>query len=101
MLQVLKHLEGQYDQIVIDAAPLLPVTDAAILSKITSGVILVVSFGKTTRPQLQGAVAHIRSVNGRILGTVLNKVPKRGSGVYGYGYGEGNSYGKVYGETEA
>ena len=103
MLQILRYLEGKYDQIVLDAAPLLPVTDAAILSKITSGIILVVGIGKTTRPQLQGAIQHITSVNGRILGTVLNKVPQRGAGSYGYGYGRryGKTYGKVYGETES
>jgi capsular exopolysaccharide synthesis family protein len=99
MLHLLQSLERGYDHIVIDAAPLLPVTDAAILSKITSGVILVVGVGQTTRPQLQGAIQHIKSANGHILGTVLSKVPQRGAGSYGYGYGYGygHGYGKKYG----
>ena len=95
---LLQLLERRYDHIVVDAAPLLPVTDAAILSKITSGVILVVGIEKTTRPQLQGSMHHLKSVNGNILGTVLNKVPARGFQSYGYGYGFG--YGAVYGETK-
>jgi len=102
MAKLLEKLEGKYDQIVIDAAPLLPVTDAAILSKITGGLVLVIGLGKTTRPQLQGAIHHVTAVQGRILGAVLNKVPQRGADVsgygYGYGYGYGQSYGKVYGE---
>ena len=102
MLNLLESLEQSYDQIVIDAAPLLPVTDAAILSKITSGIILVVGVGQTTRPQLEGAIQHINSVNGHILGTVLSKVPQRGASSYGYGYGYGygKSYGAVYGESK-
>lgn len=105
MKYLLHTLENHYDAIVIDAAPLLPVTDAAILSKITGGVMLVVAVGKTKKPQLQGAVNHLQSVDGRVLGVVLNKIPTRGTeslsyrygyGGYGYGYG---GYGYGYGEA--
>ena len=98
MAKLLGDLEKKYDHIIIDAAPLLPVTDAAILSKITGGVILVVGLGKTTRPQIQGSVHHITAVGGRIVGTVLNKVRVTGSNATQYGYGYGQQYGKVYGE---
>jgi capsular exopolysaccharide synthesis family protein len=98
MAKLLADLEKKYDHIIIDAAPLLPVTDAAILSKMTGGVILVVGLGKTTRPQIQGSVHHITAVGGRIVGTVLNKVRVTGSNATQYGYGYGQQYGKVYGE---
>ena len=48
--------ERDFDVVLCDAPPLLPVTDAAILARSTSGAILVASAGKVTRHQLEGAV---------------------------------------------
>ena len=79
--------------VVVDAPPLLPVTDAAVLTASADGAIIVVSAGKTLDTQLAGAINHLRQVNGRILGVVLNKIETttvgRGYGNYGYygGYG--------------
>jgi len=109
MTTLLEDLESRYDSIVIDAPPLLPVTDAAILSKICGGLILVVAVGKTTKPQLEGAVNHIKSVDGKILGALLNMIPTNGAdamsyhygyGYGGYGYGYGYGQNTVYGETK-
>lgn len=113
MQRLLEFLEGQYDVILLDSAPLLPVTDAAVLSRITGGVALVVSVGKTTNPQLRAAMGHLTNVGGKLLGFVMNKIPTKGveayqynySYKYGYGtngtYGTYGSYGAygAYGET--
>ena len=104
MIQLLADLEGKYDTIIIDAPPLLPVTDAAVLSKITGGIMMVVAVGKTTKPQLQGAVNHINGVEGKLLGVLLNMIPTKGADAmsyhYGYGYG-GYGYGYGYGARTA
>lgn len=110
MRKLIEAMEKKYDVVLIDTAPLLPVTDAAILSKITGGVVVVVSVGKTTRPQLQGALSHIETVGGKIVGFVMNKIPTKGADAYGYysygykygykyGYQYGYRYGTGYGET--
>jgi capsular exopolysaccharide synthesis family protein len=100
MKKALVTVEAKYDVVLIDTAPLLPVTDAAILSKITGGIVLVVNVGRTTKPQLQGAINHIDAVGGKIIGFVMNKIPTKGADAYyyySYGYKYGYKYGYQYG----
>ncbi len=77
-----------------DAPPLLPVTDAAILARGTSGAILVASAGRVTRHQLEGAVEALHTVGAKVAGFVMSMVPTRGPDSYynGYGYGYGYGY---------
>ncbi|WP_194397525.1 polysaccharide biosynthesis tyrosine autokinase [Microbacterium atlanticum] len=98
MHALLDVLERDFDVVLCDAPPLLPVTDAAILAKATSGAIVVVSAGKTNRHQLGGAVEALDTVGARIAGVALTMVPTRGPDSYAYAYGYGySSYG--YAET--
>lgn len=60
--------------VILDAPPLLPVTDAAVLSRIASGVLLVVRSGKTKTDELETALEHVARVEGKIVGIVLNGV---------------------------
>ena len=104
MTRLLSALESHYDAVLVDTAPLLPVTDAAILATKTGGVVLVVSVGKTTKPQVKGALNHLATVDGRILGFVMNRIPTRGAEAYQYRYSYKNGYGNygaygVYGDT--
>jgi capsular exopolysaccharide synthesis family protein len=92
MATLLASARETYDVIVIDAPPLLPVTDAALLASMTDGALLVVRHSKTTRDQLRGAHDRLASVAADTLGVVFNMVPKKGSGAYGYGYGYGYGY---------
>jgi Mrp family chromosome partitioning ATPase len=101
MKKFLAKAEKDYDVILIDSAPLLPVTDAAILSKLTGGVALVVAVGKTTKPQLSAALGHVDTVGGRVLGFIMNKIPTKGVDAYRYrysykygSYGNYGAYGK-------
>jgi receptor protein-tyrosine kinase len=88
MAELLTELRGRYDVIVIDAPPLLPVTDAALIAAQTDGALLVVRHGRTTKDQLQGAVERLAGVNAHALGVVFNMLPRKG-GHDGYGYGYG------------
>lgn len=71
--------------VVIDAPPLLPVTDAAVLTTRADGALIVVSAGKTTYEMLERALNHLEKANGKALGVVLNRIPTSGADSY-YGY---------------
>lgn len=93
---LLSMLEKDFDVVLCDAPPLLPVTDAAILARVTSGALMVVAAGKTTKHQLTGATEALNTVGARLAGFVMSMVPTRGPdsyySAYGYGYG---AYGYV------
>ncbi|GAA5093729.1 hypothetical protein GCM10025760_24240 [Microbacterium yannicii] len=99
MHTLLEVLERDFDVVLCDAPPLLPVTDAAILAKATSGAIVVVSAGRTNRHQLSGAVDTLETVGAHIAGVALTMVPTRGPDSYAYGYGYGYGYG-AYGYVD-
>lgn len=86
MVRLLAELRTAFDYIVIDAPPLLAVTDAAVISHRATGAILIAAAGSSRRPQLENAVKALESVDARLLGTVVTKVPTRGADSYGYGH---------------
>jgi capsular exopolysaccharide synthesis family protein len=92
MQDLLRELEGRADIVIIDAPPLLPVTDAAVLGTLTSGVVMLIRSNETRREQLTRAVETVRAVGATMLGSVLNMVPTKGPDSYSYGYGYGYSY---------
>lgn len=85
---------AQSATVVIDAPPLLPVTDAGLLTAAADGALLIVQHGSTRKEQVAVAVRNVETVNGAVLGVVMNKVPKKdmGSAIYGYGGGSTHSY---------
>lgn len=85
MQQLLGTVRTRYDYVVIDAPPLLPVTDAAVLTTLADGAILVVRHGRTRRGELARAAENLRAIDARVLGTVLNMVPAK-AGAYEYAY---------------
>ncbi|MDN3311623.1 polysaccharide biosynthesis tyrosine autokinase [Microbacterium oryzae] len=101
MRALLDDLGREADVILLDAPPLLPVTDAAILSKETSGTIVAVAAGTTHRRQLEGAINALETVGARIAGLVLTMVPTTGADAYDYGYGYGYGYGEATESEEA
>jgi polysaccharide biosynthesis transport protein len=86
MRDLLARLEKEYDFVIVDAPPLLPVTDAAVLSTLVDGTLLVVGAGLVKRDQLQRALASLEKVGGNILGLVLNRLPVSGPDSYSYSY---------------
>lgn len=77
--------------VIIDAPPLLPVTDAAILARRFDGCLVVVGAGETTADELNKAVSTVKSIDGDVLGVVLNRIPTTGAEASSYQY-----YGKSY-----
>jgi protein-tyrosine kinase len=62
-----------YDWIVIDGPPVLDSPDAATLSVVADGVVVVVQAGRTKRPVLTRSVDLVNRAGGRVLGMVLNR----------------------------
>ncbi|GHJ58680.1 chromosome partitioning protein [Nocardioides sp. OK12] len=90
MTDLLDRARERFDTVIIDAPPLLPVTDAALLGVHADGAIVVVAHGKTTKDQLAQAADRLAQVDASLVGVVLNMAPaKRRAGGYGYGYGYG------------
>lgn len=80
MEDLMRNLEGRYDVVIVDAPPLLPVSDAAILAKLCAGAIMVVGLGRRSvaKAELARAIGMLTTLDAKILGIVLNKVPLRG-----------------------
>lgn len=89
MAELIGRLEQRYEFVLFDAAPLLPVTDAAVLSTHVSGVLVVVAAGRTRKAQLRGTIAALHNVDVAPSGIVLSMMPTKGPDAYGYGYGYG------------
>lgn len=94
MKEIIERLSAEA-LVIIDAPPLLPVTDAVLLSVHTDGAIVVVHAGETTQEHLARAFGYLDKVGSRILGTVLNMSSTKaigrivyGDAEYGYGYGK-------------
>jgi len=89
MKLVLSALSEHFDYVLLDSPPELIVTDAAVLSTLTSGVILIANTDTTTKNGLKQAVEQLRGVNSNInlLGVVLNDLsPQRDGYYYNYYY---------------
>ncbi len=92
MKNLLETLARNFDIVLVDAPPILNMTDALVLSKIVDGTLLVIRSGQTTRETLASGLSKFRLFNANFLGVVLNGVRsgRRGkSDEYGYGYGYG------------
>ncbi len=90
MRQLLDTLHKHVDYVIIDAPPLLLVTDAAVLSKYTDGVMLVAASGSTRRQDLGSAVRALETAGGHLRGVIVTMLPTKGPDSYGYGaYGYG------------
>jgi capsular exopolysaccharide synthesis family protein len=94
MADLIGHLEKRAT-LIIDAPPLLPVTDGAVLTRLSGGALMVIRTGKTRREQLRTAEQNIESVDGKILGLVLNMAPPRGPDSHRYGYGYQYDYSSI------
>lgn len=94
MAQLLEDADQQYDCVIVDSPPILPVTDATVLAQHVGGVLLVADATAIRRRPLRQALGALESVDSNVFGVLLNKI-KLSGGRYGYGYGY--KYGYAYG----
>lgn len=84
MRELVKELHRDYDTVLFDAPPLLPVSDATVLSGLCSGALVVVGVGKVHQPQLRRAVESLQMLEVRLFGLVPTMVPVRGADADSY-----------------
>ncbi|UFU07259.1 polysaccharide biosynthesis tyrosine autokinase [Ruania halotolerans] len=82
MEQFMQAATEQYDVVLFDSPPLLPVTDGAILAGNAGGALLVVGSDVVHQAQLADSLETLESVDGRVLGLVLNKVRRKHANGY-------------------
>jgi capsular exopolysaccharide synthesis family protein len=103
MRAFLERMRARYDLIVLDAPPVLAVSDPIILSHFVDTTIYLVRWEATPRPIVTGAVKMLRANGGAIAGVVLSRVNTRKHATYGYGdsgyyYGRYSNY---YGASQS
>lgn len=98
MRQLIAELSGEFT-VIVDVPPVLPVTDAALLSTAVDGVVLVGGVGKTRKENLAEAASNLRKVSANLLGIVINRAPRTGLGntYYGFAYSSNSAYSSYYG----
>jgi len=94
------EIRRRFDWIIIDAPPVMPVTDAAILGNVVGSVLFVVGSEMTARQAAMAAVEQLRAANVRFVGAVLNRVNVERHGYYYAPYYR-KSYAKYYQRSNA
>lgn len=85
MKNVLQRAKERYDYVLIDTPPVMPVTDALIVSRFVDGMILVIASAEVKVEMARDVKNQLVNAGANILGVVLNKVRSEHHG-YGYGY---------------
>ncbi len=93
--QLLDSKRNEYDYIILDAPPCLNISDAAIVGKMSDGILYVVSATKTRLDDAAHAISQLRSLDIPVVGCILNRFSPKSWSSYGYG-GYGYGYGYKY-----
>jgi succinoglycan biosynthesis transport protein ExoP len=93
--RLLADMVGSFDQIVIDAPPVMGLADAPLIGSKVEGVIYVVEFHSTQKSMARVGIGRLAAANVPITGAVLSKFDARRAHFgYGYDYGYGYGYGE-------
>ncbi len=98
--QLLLKFRNKFDYIILDAPPILPVSDAVVLSHLTDGTVLAIKADATTGKMAKEAVKRLRAAHVQPLGVVLTQASARKMAEYGGHYYTDHSYygdGRAYG----
>lgn len=87
MRELLAKFEDEYDFVVLDAPPVLPVADSTILAAFTGGALVAARAGVVRQDDVRTTGSRLRAGGGRLLGGVLTMAPAQ-RGQRGYGYYE-------------
>lgn len=83
---LMDQLRRRFDYVIVDGAPLLPVTDSAVLTTHTDGALIVTRHGHTKSHELERAIKNLEAIGARVLGVVLVMTPTRKGDAYSYSY---------------
>src|SRR5262249_1532215 len=85
--EALRQLEEDYEYVVIDSSPVLPVSDSLLLARLVDGVVMVANVAATARQQVRIACVRVEYARGRLLGIVLNRVKLHSPDYHPYYHG--------------
>jgi capsular exopolysaccharide synthesis family protein len=80
------HLTKEFDYVLVDSPPVLPVIDAIVINKLVGGLLFIVAADRTRKRDLQSAIKALTTVDARAAGFALNMVAAGASDPYRYGY---------------
>ena len=86
MVDIFNELKQHFDYVLVDTPPIMPVTDAAVVSGKVDGTIMVIASGTVSPAIAVEAKTRLEQAGAHLLGVVLNKVDVSGNSHYGYGY---------------
>jgi len=113
MTSFLDEVSSKYDLVVLDAPPILAVSESTVIASQADGTLLVVWSGRTSRKLVQAAIRQLMSRGANLLGCILNNLDLTRMGNYGassyyhyYGYDyryeeEGTTTADASSETES
>lgn len=81
---LLAEVSGRYDYVILDAPPIMAVTDAAILGQQAGTAIIVARYGLTTEQDIENCVVRFANSNVVVKGAILNGVEKSANNYYAY-----------------
>jgi succinoglycan biosynthesis transport protein ExoP len=87
LAKVILDLRREFDYVILDSAPILPVTDTRILTRLADAVLFVVRWEKTPRDAASDAVKSLRDVHAPIAGVALTRADTKRFHYYSFGYG--------------
>jgi len=96
MEHMINRLRSEYDLIVLDSAPLLPVNDTRILARLIDAAVFVVRWEKTPRDAARSAVRVLAETHAPLTGVVMTRANAKRFQYYSYGYSSYTSYNKYY-----
>jgi Mrp family chromosome partitioning ATPase len=100
MKELIIALRREFDVVIFDTPPVLPVTDAILLSHHCDAAVIVASAAETDWQSIDRTIESLEAVNAPIIGVVLNRFdPNSAYGYYGQSYGHG--YYDYYGESRS
>jgi len=86
MRKLLSRVADQFDVIIVDTPPVLPVADAIIIAPLATGVVMVARVGQTEREAFNQALNLLQNVDSHIVGAVLNDPSDEAEQYGGYAY---------------
>lgn len=89
---LLEWANKEYDLVIIDSPPVLPVTDPGIIGNYAATTFVVARFERDTVKEIDVCLKRLSQNNVNVKGVILNGIVKKASSYYGTGYGYGYKY---------
>ncbi|WP_299195656.1 polysaccharide biosynthesis tyrosine autokinase [uncultured Erythrobacter sp.] len=88
---LIRQMEGEYDHVVVDSAPILGLADAPLVSQTVEAVLFVAEAGRVSARGLNSALERMAASSAPVVGAILTKLDQKSS-LYGYGYSYSYDY---------